>query len=88
MRYPVLVEDVCARDRLCRSLASFGASPFYAKALADIDGVAKLLGRPAHSDGAREFAQRLLTLPLHAGVGESDLEALSAALTSLVAGSG
>lgn len=71
LRYPLLCRDGATRDRLWQRLRAdgLGATAMYQRALPAIDGVE---GRVAAGPlpGAERFAQRLLTLPLHEGVGE------------------
>lgn len=70
LRYPLLLPDVATRDKVLNELASAGtgASPFYASALPAIAGVAKLTKSHSTLSHARNFADRLITLPTHSGV--------------------
>lgn len=81
LRYPLLCADQAMRDRLLQELAPLGASPFYAQALADVEGVAALLTPTTEpTPQAQGFAARLLTLPLHDGVSEYHLRRMAAAV--------
>ena len=75
LRYPVLMEDATARDRICDQLRRLGisASPFYGAALPDLDGVPDV-EQSGRLTNARSFAARLLTLPTHSGVRRRDVE--------------
>jgi dTDP-4-amino-4,6-dideoxygalactose transaminase len=68
LRYPVLAPDRDVRDRLVAALnrERLGASSLYAHALPDIADVPELKSTPLVN--ARDFAARLLTLPVHSGV--------------------
>jgi dTDP-4-amino-4,6-dideoxygalactose transaminase len=71
LRYPLLCRDDATRDRLWERLRAegLGATAMYQRTLPLIEGVD---GRVAAGPlpGAESFARRLLTLPLHDGVGE------------------
>lgn len=71
LRYPLLCRDGMQRDRLWAQLrrSGLGATAMYQHPLPKVEGVD---GRVIAGElpGAGSFAQRLLTLPLHAGVGE------------------
>lgn len=76
LRYPVLCADRDERDRLLMKLkaAGLGATSLYRHALPNIDGVRSLVRLAGRYEGARAFADRLLTLPLHSGVTATDMQ--------------
>ena len=67
LRYPVLCATKKERDVLLHQLTSkgLGASAMYRSAIPQIPGIPRVEGEWR---GAEEFADRLLTLPLHSGV--------------------
>ncbi len=73
-RYPLLLPSESSRDKLYDELAQKGLGPsrMYRKTLDEIPDTAP---RVAGGDtrGARAFARRLLTLPVHAGVQPAQL---------------
>ena len=80
LRYPILAPDVATATRWFEQLEAVGtgASRLYRAALADIAGLrARLGGDYPH---ARDFAARLITLPLHRDVGPRALRAIAKAL--------
>ncbi|NGX16872.1 hypothetical protein G6032_10940 [Wenzhouxiangella sp. XN24] len=72
-RYPVLCPSGEVRDTLHRSLTrrGLGSSVMYGKALPDLPSVPAC--RWSSVSHAREFAGRLLTLPVHSDVREGDV---------------
>ena len=84
-RYPVLVHDGRA-ERLCTSLqrAGIGATRFYGRVLADIDGVREngLIGRDAPH--ATAFAAELVTIPCHDGVTAAHVETVAGVVADIV----
>jgi dTDP-4-amino-4,6-dideoxygalactose transaminase len=63
-------------DVVARSL---GIYPSYPKALAELPGMAeRVMGRTSRFPGAAELVERLLTLPTHSAVRQSDLQRLVA----------
>src|SRR5690606_16309836 len=78
-RYPVICADRAQRDELLRRLmqAGLGATAMYQQVLTEIDGVAARVRASGSDQGARHFADRLLTLPTHAGVNERSLERMA-----------
>jgi len=76
IRFPLLARDEVARDRAVTMLrgAGIGASPFYPGAVCDIDGIAPhMAAADFHRPAAEEASRRLLTLPTHPYVRESDV---------------
>ncbi len=76
VRLPLLARDEATRDRAVRELvrAGIGASGFYPQAVCDIPGIsAEMAGGDFHRPGAEDLARRLLTLPTHPLVNDSDL---------------
>lgn len=83
LRYPVLLApDV--RDRIYKSMKEkgLGASVMYPAALPDIAGLAPYLGTADAVPVARDFAHRILTLPLHGRVRDADIRAIAACLAA------
>ncbi|MFM7785657.1 MAG: DegT/DnrJ/EryC1/StrS family aminotransferase, partial [Gammaproteobacteria bacterium] len=85
LRFPILSHGAADRDAALSALVDLGASPFYGAALPDIPGVAPLLGNQPRKDGAQAFARRLLTLPVHAGVREQDIDLMGRRIAALAA---
>ncbi len=84
LRYPVLCRDRDQRDALWQALqaAGLGATAMYQCVLPEVDGVDGV--RAAGSlTGARRFAERLLTLPVHAGVARRHLQRMAEVLRRL-----
>lgn len=75
LRYPVLCADRRQRDELLSRLqrAGLGATALYQRAMPDVDGVGDQVDVRVPLAGAQAFADRLLTLPVHAGVTERDV---------------
>jgi dTDP-4-amino-4,6-dideoxygalactose transaminase len=75
LRYPLLAPSPAVRDRLLQRLtrAGLGASFMYGNALPDVPGIPEV---SVHADlaGARDFARRVLTLPVHQGVRPAHLD--------------
>lgn len=76
LRYPVLVRDQSLRNRLFDTLSrvGLGCSKMYPRPLPEIEGIANSLGEQGEFPQARRFANRLLTLPCHSGVGRDDVD--------------
>ena len=70
LRFPLLLQNASARDHLLQLFnnAGLGASPMYARALKDIDGVAADCHVPFETPVSQSLGERLLTLPLHSNV--------------------
>lgn len=70
LRYPVLCANLQERDALWDALrhAGLGATAMYRHALPEVQGVDAQVVVRSELKGARQFADRLLTLPTHAGV--------------------
>ncbi|MBX5461130.1 MAG: DegT/DnrJ/EryC1/StrS aminotransferase family protein [Steroidobacteraceae bacterium] len=85
LRYPLLMQTREARDEALTRLreAGLGVSAMYRQALPDIAGVRQHLAEPVRCDGARRFADRLLTLPLHRDVRERDVLSMCDLLTQV-----
>jgi len=75
LRYPLLCRDRAQRDRLWAAMnaAGLGATAMYQSVLPDVDGVGAVQVAGPLS-GARRFADRLLTLPVHAAVTDRHLQ--------------
>lgn len=81
-RYPFLAPDRGTRDGLVERLGAYGASRFYGRILPEIAGVQELLGSDESFPHARQFADRLFTLPTHDGVRALDVTAMGRLLGS------
>jgi dTDP-4-amino-4,6-dideoxygalactose transaminase len=70
LRYPVLLANKQKRDEVLNELvnAGCGASPLYKTELTQIDGVSAKIKTTSDLANAKDFADRLITLPTHAGV--------------------
>lgn len=70
LRYPLLCVDEATRDKLLQQLCvlGLGASPLYAAAIDQIEGVDGLVVVPSELKNSAVFARRLITLPVHAQV--------------------
>lgn len=81
LRYPILAPDAATATRWYGKLdaAGTGASRLYRAALGDIAGLRERLG--GDYPHARDFAARLITLPLHRDVGPRALRAIAKTLT-------
>ena len=78
----MLAPDRGTRDKVLAALGELGlgASAFYGTALPYVRDCPRLeTGSVPH---AAEFADRLLTLPVHSGVGERDCDRMLATLAS------
>ena len=84
LRYPILLRDRATRDTALARLhaAGLGESAMYRQVLPDIDGVPPGGDAPPLPN-ARSFADRLLTLPTHAGVNARHVERMAAALAAI-----
>ena len=78
LRYPVLVQSQRLRDHLLSDLthAGLGCSRMYPRPLPEIDGIDGRFQGQGEFPQAALFSQRLLTLPCHAAVTSSDIEAM------------
>ncbi|MGE0405058.1 MAG: DegT/DnrJ/EryC1/StrS family aminotransferase [Candidatus Korobacteraceae bacterium] len=77
IRFPVLARGMESRDWAVKALrdAGIGASAYYPSAMCDIPEMKPhLADGAAHCPGAEDLARRLLTLPVHPMVHESDME--------------
>lgn len=76
LRYPLLCRDRETRDRLLARLVTdgLGATAMYREALPWVPEVATVLDAIPALPGARVFAERLLTLPVHDGVSWEDVD--------------
>ena len=75
LRYPLLLASE-KRDAVYQRLRRLGASSMYPAVLPAIEGLGTLLANAGAFPAASDFAVRLLTLPLHGRMSDSDLEAL------------
>ncbi|ACL73448.1 DegT/DnrJ/EryC1/StrS aminotransferase [Thioalkalivibrio sulfidiphilus HL-EbGr7] len=87
VRLPLLAQDRQSRDSLLQTLdaAGVGATASYPTAVTDIPELrARLLAEDLDScPGAREVAERIVTLPTHPYVSSSDIERISSVLQGL-----
>lgn len=81
LRYPLLLADREQRDAVLASLsnAGLGATAMYRHALPDIAGLEGRFDRTTAANASR-FADRLLTLPLHAGITRAVIDHIIATL--------
>ena len=83
LRYPLLAASHEARDRLierCRD-AGVGVSAMYGLPLPDIEGTA-LATDSSSFPRAREFSQKLLTIPVHSGITSAIIDRITAILAT------
>jgi dTDP-4-amino-4,6-dideoxygalactose transaminase len=75
LRYPLLCSDRPARDALLARLqrAGLGATALYQRVMPEVAGVGDQVEVRVPLAGAQAFADRLLTLPVHAGVRAGDV---------------
>jgi dTDP-4-amino-4,6-dideoxygalactose transaminase len=75
LRLPLLCSNSSVRDRLLSNLNTrgLGASSMYKRELVAINNVAAVCKYTDNMANAAQFAQRLITLPLHAGVTNAQL---------------
>jgi dTDP-4-amino-4,6-dideoxygalactose transaminase len=85
LRLPMLAESKARRDSAVEQLrrAGFAATSMYRTPLWTFAGLEFLAPFKERCPNAADFADRLLTLPLHAGVSERVLKRLIARLASL-----
>ena len=90
-RFPAYLDrpiHVLPADDL-RMAAAVGVTPMYPGAVPDSDAAARFHGQPLQDvPGARWVAQRLVTLPTHAGIGPREREEALTALGRLNGGDG
>ena len=85
LRLPLLASDRSTRDAAWSKLraARIGASGAYPTAICDIPGLQSSLAEGwTHCPGGEDLAARLLTLPTHAFVQESDINRMAEILNS------
>lgn len=87
LRYPVLLASREQRDAALASLtrSGLGATAMYRHALPDIDGLEGRFDR-SRVPNARQFADRLITLPVHAGINRPVIERIINSLSQSLAG--
>lgn len=75
LRYPLLCADRAQRDVLLERLqaAGLGATALYQRVLPEVEGVGDQVEVRGGLNGSQAFADRLITLPVHAGVTEQDV---------------
>lgn len=75
LRYPILIGSRALRDEIYARLrqAGLGASIMYGQALPDIERVGPLVTAQSDIGCARDFAGRLLTLPIHDDVDDATI---------------
>ncbi len=78
LRFPLLCADREMRDRLLSAMreAGLGATAMYKQALPQIEGVAQRVTVRGELVNAQAFADRLISLPTHAGVTPAHLNKL------------
>lgn len=82
LRYSLLAPDDATRDHSVRILnqAGVGANPFYGDVLPAIPGVVGSLRGAEGLECAKDFASRLITLPVHEDVTSADIEHMAKVL--------
>ena len=86
LRYPILLKDPYLRDRLDEALsrAGLGSSKMYQRPLPEIEGLEKILTEGNDYPQARDFSNRLLTLPCHFGVSKETIELIHCVLLDVI----
>ncbi len=76
LRYPLLITSSCLRDELYSALnrEGLGVSKMYPAPLPRIEGLANEFIDHEPLPNAENFAGRILTLPIHPGVRDADVE--------------
>lgn len=84
LRYPLVCADAATRDSLLASMRDkgLGATALYALPIDQISGVNGKVFVAGSLDNATSFAERFMTLPVHAGVTRSHLERILAVLAA------
>lgn len=88
LRYPVLLPNGVSRDYVLHRLrhAGLGVTAMYQRALPDIEEVDARVELRGGVEHARQFASRLLTLPVHNGVTESHIRKIGGILKACATG--
>ena len=86
LRWPLLAPDRVHRDRLLARAAHLGASRMYGSALDGVAGVAADVRLIAPLNHAADFAQRLVTFPVHEGVSPAWIRRLAALAAGFASG--
>lgn len=78
LRYPILIDSKTNRDKLFSFLKKngVGVSKMYLKTLNEFSEAGKIIYQQPPSN-AKDFADRLLTLPTHQGIGNKQITELS-----------
>lgn len=84
LRYPFLCRDEQQREVLLSRLqrAGLGCTAMYRRVLPEIPAVIERVVVSGELRGARQFAQRLLTLPVHTGVADKYVEQMAAIIAN------
>ena len=81
-RLPFLTSSAERRQTILEATEHLGISKMYPKCLADLKQLARFRSNPSEdTPGARETAERLVTLPTHGYLREHDLQSLARILT-------
>lgn len=85
LRYPLLAPNAAVQQRLLQALsrAGLGASAMYGRILPELPGMPTGL-RHGGLPQARDFAARLLTLPVHAGVRPAHVRRMQAVIETVL----
>ncbi len=78
LRYPLLIQDATARDRILTAGNRLGLSALYRKPLPEIPGVRPLLDDVPELPNAGRLAAQLVTLPTHEDITEERAEEIVA----------
>jgi dTDP-4-amino-4,6-dideoxygalactose transaminase len=87
-RLALRAPDRASRERALASLTGWGATGMYPASLAQVDALRPHLVGDTACPGARDLAERLLTLPTHPGLSESGVDQVVARLGSVAGRSG
>ena len=82
LRFPILAGSASQRERILSAgqRRGLGVSAMYGSILAELDAMPPMEAA-GHLDNARDFAARLLTLPVHTGVRPTQLQGLEGLLS-------
>jgi perosamine synthetase len=86
LRYPMLAPDASTRDALVAALtaAGIGATASYPASLADVTPLQPHLAAPPLAVGGRDVAARILTLPTHPFVTDTDIARIAEVAASVL----
>lgn len=84
-RYPILVKDIAYRNSLYNKLreSGLGASKMYQKPLNKFSELDQYFNQSGETINAQNFSQQLLTLPIHHGMNENNLNKLETIISDI-----